>query len=200
MNTTLSSSAKVRLFLLVVLVFASGATIWAGFRNRPVPESPPTTPDEVLAELKAGNKRFQDSHRTRTVETRNDAQRRRELAKNPQRPIAAILTCSDSRVVGEFVFDQPFGRIFDASNAGNVVNGEVLRSLEFAVEQLHVPLIVVLGHTNCGARNPVADAERLLKESTLLREAHNKKEVGISVGVYDLESGEVKWLDFHDQK
>src|SRR5262249_7169463 len=118
---------------------------------------PPTTPQAALDELKAGNERFQKSQRTRTVETRRDAERRKDTAKG-QHPIAGVLCCADSRVVPDFIFDQEFGRIFDVGNAGNVVDGDVLGSLEYAVEHLHVPEVVVLGHKGCGAVEAVAKA------------------------------------------
>jgi carbonic anhydrase len=75
----------------------------------------------------------------------------RELLKDGQNPFAAILTCSDSRVPPEIFFDQKLGDIFVVRNAGNVVNTTVLGSLEYAVEILKVRLIVVCGHTKCGA-------------------------------------------------
>jgi len=151
-------SAKVRFAGVVVLLLASGATIWAGLRDRPSAGTPaPITSEAALAELKAGNKRFVKSQRTRSVDTRGDAARRKEQA-NGQQPIAALLTCADSRVVPEFIFDQGPGRIFDARNAGNVVDEDVLGSLEYAVEHLHVPVIVVMGHKGCGAVGAVIDA------------------------------------------
>jgi carbonic anhydrase len=157
MSSVLSTSTRVRVALLVVLVLASAATIWAGMRQRPKAEPATDTPETALAELKAGNERFQKSRRTRSTDTRTDAERRKETAKG-QNPFAAVLCCADSRVVPEFVFDQGFGRIFDVSNAGNVVDGDVLGSLEYGVEHLHIPLIVVLGHKNCGAVEAVAGA------------------------------------------
>jgi carbonic anhydrase len=244
MTANLSTSGKVRLVAIAVLLIASGATIWAGLRNRPEPEPPsPTTPETALAELKAGNERFVKSQRTRSLETRSDAERRKQLARDPQRPIAAVLSCSDSRVVPEFIFDQGLGRVFDVSDAGNVVNNEILGSLEYAVEQLHVPLIVAVGHKGCGAvsavasagkdslpihlnsiqdgmtairaevqrigpdrpadflshlcgLNAAAQARRMLVESAVLRQAVQKKETGIAVGLYDMESGRVEWQEF----
>jgi carbonic anhydrase len=159
MSQPLSTGARVRVAGLVVLLLVSTATIWSGLRSRAPAEPPsqPKTPEAALAELKAGNERFKKSQRTRSTDTRNDGERRKELAKG-QRPIAAVLCCADSRVVPEFVFDQSFGGIFDVSNAGNVVDGEVLGSLEYAVEHLHVPVVVVLGHKGCGAVEAVMKA------------------------------------------
>ncbi len=161
MNNTLSSATRIRVVLLAVLVLASGATIWAGLRDRsPAEPAPPATADAALAELKAGNERFVKSQRTRSVESRTDGERRKLLAREKQRPIAALLSCADSRVVPEFVFDQGLGRIFIVRNAGNVADGAVLGSLEYAVEHLHVPLLIVMGHKGCGAVDAVATAGR----------------------------------------
>lgn len=75
---------------------------------------------------------------------------RLELA-NGQKPIAAILTCADSRVSPEIIFDQGLGDLFVLRVAGNVVNDMFVGSLEYAVEHLHVNLVMVLGHSQCGA-------------------------------------------------
>ncbi len=158
MNKSIPPKPMVRFAGIVVLLLASGATIWAGLRDRPSAETPaPTTSAAALAELKVGNQRFVKSQRTRSIDTRGDAARRKEQSKG-QQPIAALLTCADSRVVPEFIFDQGPGRIFDARNAGNVVDEDVLGSLEYAVEHLHVPVIIVMGHKGCGAVGAVADA------------------------------------------
>jgi carbonic anhydrase len=103
--------------------------------------------DAVLAELKAGNahhaaKKYQHPHQTAT---------RQHLLASGQSPHCAILTCADSRVPPEIVFDEGLGDIFDVRVAGNVAGDYETASLEYAAEHLHVPLIVVMGHTHCGA-------------------------------------------------
>ena len=103
--------------------------------------------DAVIAELKAGNahhvaKKYAHPHQT--------SARQRELATG-QHPHCALLTCADSRVAPEIVFDQGLGDIFDVRVAGNVAGTSETASLEYAAEHLHVPLIVVMGHSNCGA-------------------------------------------------
>src|SRR5262245_38466559 len=121
MTNSLSTAAKVRLALLVVLLLASAATVWAGIRNRPAPEPPPpTTPDAVVAQLKAGNERFKKSQRTKSVDTRADGDRRNELSRG-QPPIAAVLWRAEGRVPPELVFDQGLGRIFGVSSVRNEV-------------------------------------------------------------------------------
>ena len=105
------------------------------------------TADEALARLVEGNRRFTSGSVVRPHQT---VARRTELAKG-QAPIAIVLTCSDSRVAPELYFDQGLGDLFVIRNAGNVLNDHVLGSVEYAVEHLHVPLIVVVGHEKCGA-------------------------------------------------
>jgi len=103
--------------------------------------------DRAVQELHAGNIRHAGGWPTQPHQTR---ERRLEIA-SAQRPFAAILGCSDSRVPPEIVFDQGLGDLFVVRTAGHVVDHIVLASLEYAVEHLKVPLIVVLGHTRCGA-------------------------------------------------
>jgi carbonic anhydrase len=105
------------------------------------------TAESVLAELTAGNAhhvahRYQHPHET--------AERQRELASG-QNPHAEILSCADSRVPPELIFDQGLGDLFIIRVAGNVVSDTELGSLEYGAEHLHVPLLVVLGHQHCGA-------------------------------------------------
>ena len=103
--------------------------------------------DRAVQGLHAGNVRYAGGWPTQPHQTR---ERRLEIA-SAQRPFAAILGCSDSRVPPEIVFDQGLGDLFVVRTAGHVVDHIVLASLEYAVEHLKVPLIVVLGHTRCGA-------------------------------------------------
>ncbi|MFO0792294.1 MAG: carbonic anhydrase [Pirellulales bacterium] len=115
-------------------------------------------PAEALAELQAGNQRFITSSRTKSTDTSHDAARRHELNQG-QHPIAAVLCCADSRVSPEFIFDQAPGTLFEIRNAGNVVDDDVIASIEYAVEHLHVPVVVVMGHYKCGAIQAVHDAD-----------------------------------------
>ncbi len=103
---------------------------------------------DALNTLKQGNERFVTNARDATVLT---SQARRAELIDGQKPFAIILGCSDSRVPAEHVFDQGFGDLFVIRVAGNVVAQSQLGSLEFAVQQFNTPLIVVLGHSNCGA-------------------------------------------------
>ncbi|MGZ5021149.1 MAG: carbonic anhydrase [Chthoniobacterales bacterium] len=112
----------------------------------PTPDSTLTT-DDALQRLKAGNERFvAGTARFPTVQKEILA----DLAKG-QHPYATILSCSDSRVPPELVFDTGFGELFVVRVAGNVLSPEVAGSLQYAGRHLCTPLFVVLGHTHCGA-------------------------------------------------
>ncbi|MGZ5536964.1 MAG: carbonic anhydrase [Chthoniobacterales bacterium] len=105
------------------------------------------TTDDALQRLKAGNERFvAGTARFPTVQKEILA----DLAKG-QHPCATILSCSDSRVPPELVFDAGFGELFVVRVAGNVLSPEVAGSLQYAGRHLCTPLFVVLGHTHCGA-------------------------------------------------
>jgi len=102
---------------------------------------------EALDRLREGNSRFVDeAHRDRGV----SHERRRELTAS-QNPFAIVLGCSDSRVPAEIVFDQGLGDLFVIRVAGNIVAPSQVGSVEFAAERFGTRLVVVLGHSNCGA-------------------------------------------------
>ena len=102
--------------------------------------------EEAMERLMEGNARF----------VKGDAKkydfvaRRKELLEG-QHPFATILTCSDSRVRPEFIFDTNMGEIFNIETAGNVVDSIALGSIEYGVEHLKTPVLMILGHTRCGA-------------------------------------------------
>jgi carbonic anhydrase len=106
-----------------------------------------TTPVTAWKALKEGNERFiagKPAHPSQSLE-------HRASLTAGQKPIAAILGCSDSRVAAELIFDQGLGDIFVVRTAGQAIDTAVLGSIEYAVTVLNVPLIVVLGHDSCGA-------------------------------------------------
>jgi len=107
----------------------------------------PRTPEEALRELRAGNQRFVDGKATEPNRTMG---RIREISTS-QSPFAAVLSCADSRVPVEIVFDQGFGDIFVCRAAGNIVSPEIIGSLEFGTVALGAKVLMVLGHTGCGA-------------------------------------------------
>jgi carbonic anhydrase len=105
------------------------------------------TGDDALAKLLEGNARYVEQARLNP----NQTDERRDSLIGGQSPYAIILGCSDSRVPPEIIFDQGLGDLFVIRVAGNVVDDIVLASIEYAAEHLHTPLLMVLGHTNCGA-------------------------------------------------
>ena len=112
--------------------------------------------DDAVQRLKAGNARFvAGTARFPTVQKEILA----ELAKG-QHPYATILSCSDSRVPPELIFDASFGELFIIRVAGNVLSPEIAGSLQYAWRHLRTPLFIVLGHTNCGAVAAAIDTQR----------------------------------------
>lgn len=105
------------------------------------------TPATAWQEMVRGNTRFVEGT---PLHPRQDAERRTEVAAG-QRPLAALFGCSDSRLSAEIIFDKGIGDLFVIRNAGQIISDTVIGSLEYAVAVLHVPLIVVLGHDQCGA-------------------------------------------------
>ncbi len=198
--------------------------------------------DEALERLKAGNERFSQGSVT---EPHRDAAWRKDVAVT-QHPFAVLLSCSDSRVAPEFVFDQGIGDLFVVRVAGNVARADETASVEYGVEHLGAPLVVVLGHSACGAVTAAvqgahgsADLEELLKpigpavdrarqshpgvtgspliaaaieanvwlsienlyhRSSTLRQLARDGKVEIVGAVYDLASGEVRFLGTHPEE
>ncbi len=103
---------------------------------------------EALERLQVGNRRFIEGHQAHEAMTLRD---QLEASAREQRPFAIIVGCSDSRVPAEIVFDQGIGDLFVIRVAGNVVAPSQIGSVEFAAEQFGTELVVVLGHSNCGA-------------------------------------------------
>jgi carbonic anhydrase len=138
------------------LMFGAGATLAASalplspaFAAEPAGEGPAPnaiSPDAALQLLVQGNERY-----AANAPEQKDYSAGRAARVSAQFPIAAILSCSDSRVAPELAFDQGPGDLFVVRLAGNFLNDDGLASLEYAVRFLRVPLLVVLGHSNCGA-------------------------------------------------
>ena len=114
------------------------------------------TPETSLEELKNGNKRFVDRQKLN-----RDLMQQVSETSNGQYPFATVLSCIDSRVSSELIFDQGIGDIFSVRIAGNFVNEDILGSMEFACKLAGTKLIVVLGHTACGAVKGACDHARL---------------------------------------
>lgn len=122
------------------------------------------TPEKALVLLKEGNLRFQNNSKVNRdlLEQVNDT-------SSGQYPFATILSCIDSRVSAELVFDQGVGDIFSIRIAGNFVNEDILGSMEFACKLAGTKLLVVLGHTACGAVKGACDHARLGNLTALIK-------------------------------
>ena len=115
--------------------------------KKPVPKPENVmSPDAALERLMQGNARYIDG-----VSRRHDFKHEREALSAGQNPFAAILSCADSRIAPEYCFDSARGDLFVCRIAGNFASDEMTASLEYAVQVLNTPLIMVLGHEACGA-------------------------------------------------
>lgn len=121
------------------------------------------TPDLALQLLKDGNQRF-----TSGLSANRDLLQKVQETKDGQKPFAAILSCMDSRAPAELIFDQGIGDIFNIRVAGNVISPYVLGSLEYAVAVAGSKLILVMGHTGCGAIKGACDDVKLGNLTDLL--------------------------------
>ncbi len=133
----------------------AGAEVKAGqakVTQGPCPSVSEISADTALEKLKAGNLRWQSK-----MEERNWAEERKETAECGQHPFAVVIACMDSRVPPELIFDRGLGEIFVIRVAAPVLNRDELASLEYALVQKHVKLVVVLGHTDCGAVRGAVD-------------------------------------------
>ena len=111
-----------------------------------------TTPQMALEFLREGNRRFVNN-----LKANRDLLQQANLTRDGQWPFATILSCIDSRTSAELIFDQGLGDIFSVRIAGNIVNTDILGSMEFACKVSGSKLIVVLGHTSCGAVKGACD-------------------------------------------
>ena len=121
------------------------------------------TPQKALDTLKEGNQRFQNN-----IKTNRNLLEQVSDTSTGQYPFATILSCIDSRVSSELIFDQGFGDVFSARVAGNFVNEDILGSMEFACKLAGTKVIVVLGHTACGAIKGACDDAKLGNLTALL--------------------------------
>jgi carbonic anhydrase len=194
-----------------------------------VEKVPILTPEDALAELKAGNIRFLSEKLINT----NYSEDIKET-KAGQKPHSIILSCMDSRVPPEIIFDQGIGNIFAVRNAGNIEDENILGSMEYAVDHAGAKLIVVMGHSHCGAvtgavhdvkmgnltqllaqikpaiktdlnhpdvinetakNNVKLTIEDILSKSAIISELLHEKKIAIVGAYYDIETGEVKFMD-----
>lgn len=135
----------------------TGALLLAGATSMASSEGPGITAEAALKNLMEGNKRYVEGKMSGTKMC--DLEARHKLVAG-QKPYAIILSCSDSRVPPELVFDEGLGEIFVVRVAGNIATqGAVLGSIEYAAEHLGVPLVMVLGHEKCGAVKATVDSK-----------------------------------------
>lgn len=134
-----------------------------------------------INDLVQGNKRFI----TGKISKKSFAKQRKELVKG-QNPSFIIVTCSDSRVPPEHIFDRGLGELFVIRTAGNVLDSVAIGSIEYAAEHLHTPHLIILGHTSCGAVKAAMEGEtdspyintliRSIKPAVVYAKANNKDE------------------------
>jgi carbonic anhydrase len=136
---------------LAGMTFAWGALRSSGW-TQPAESGPSVGPDEALAELLAGNKRYMTGENVH-----HDFGPERSALAQSQRPFAIILGCADSRVSPELALDQTRGRLFVVRLAGNFVDDNGLASIEYGASVLGASLIMVLGHDQCGALKAAVD-------------------------------------------
>jgi len=161
---------KLPLLLPSTLLFMAGVVSPLYGQSSTSAPAPPTketqaamTPDSALTELKSGNARFvsgQSAQRDHRADVKTTA--------SGQYPFAVVLSCLDSRVPIEIVLDQGIGDIFSARVAGNVLDDDILGSMEFGCKASGAKLIAVIGHSNCGAIKGAVDEVKLGKLSNLL--------------------------------
>jgi len=133
---------KILISLFIVVVFSG--IVFAGGAG-----------DEALQKLMDGNKRYVAGN----LATKDIGDTKRKELSKGQKPFAIVVTCSDSRVPPEILFDQGLGDIFIIRVAGNVVDPIALGSIEYGAEHLNAPLLFILGHTNCGAVKATLEAK-----------------------------------------
>lgn len=133
----------------------SGSWLW----HAPARAANPTSlsPDEALQRLLDGNQRFLEQH----LESPHRSPKRLSEIAKAQHPYATILSCADSRVTAEIIFDEGLGDLFDVRVAGNIVTPATLGSLEYSAVLLETPVLMVLGHERCGAVTAAVKGETL---------------------------------------
>lgn len=162
----------------LVLLLATAASLFVSSCTSPSGHGAPAqkpvelSADAALARLKRGNDRFSHGH----LKHPDQSVRRIHEVSAGQHPFAAVVACADSRVPPEIVFDEGLGDLFVVREAGHVADDATLGSLEYAVHHLGVPLIVVLGHEDCGAVGAAVEA----------LEKHQRGEGHISALVKDI--------------
>jgi carbonic anhydrase len=160
MRDTMAGSWTRRQF--VAGLGAAGAMAASGMT---LPAQTGITGDAALQELMAGNARFVAG---RMTSFDHDLKILKDKTVSKQEPFAAVLSCADSRVPVELIFDQSIGQLFVARVAGNMVTPEIIGSLEYGVAVLGVKAILVMGHSNCGAISAAIQAKNVPGQISVL--------------------------------
>lgn len=194
-------------------------------------------PEKVVQILKDGNKRFIEN-----LKVNRNLLEQMNNTSSGQHPFAIILSCIDSRTSAELIFDQGLGDVFSCRIAGNILNDDIIGSMEFACKVAGVKLIMVLGHTGCGAIQGACDkvqmgklsgllnkvtpaiekeeatidnrnstnaqfvnnvatinvelaVDQIIKQSPILLDMVNNKEIAIAGGMYDIATGVVEFME-----
>lgn len=229
---------KVYFFVLILVFLLAGAATAPALAKSDV-----ISPDAALKMLQEGNSRFVCG----PLKHPNQGAARRQLTtKQGQKPFAVVLACADSRVPVEELFDRGVGDIFTVRNAGNIPNNTDIGSIEYAVDHLGTPLVVVMGHSHCGAvtaaveggeappnikafvdfitpavaaakkANPEKSGEALVpvavtanvwqsmadtyKNSPMIREKVKNGKLKFIGAVYNIATGNIKWLGPHPEQ
>lgn len=144
---------------MALVAAVTGSAFWS-MRSEQAIASPvlePPNPDAALKRLMDGNQRFVKQK----IKHPDQSKARMKEVAQAQHPFATVLSCADSRVAPEILFDEGIGDLFDIRVAGNIVIPEVLGSIEYAVAILGTPVLMVLGHERCGAVTAAVQGERL---------------------------------------
>jgi carbonic anhydrase len=144
---------------IIAILAACAAVNHAAFAA----DKAPANAEEALAALRQGNERFQAG-----LAERRDLLEEAKETSGGQKPFAAVVSCIDSRTSTELIFDQGIGDVFNARLAGNVVDEDVLGSLEFATKVAGAKLVAVIGHSGCGAVVGAIDQVKLGNLTSLL--------------------------------
>lgn len=155
---------KKLIITLILIVIVAGAGAFLYYKKMPQKPSYHAA-NRVLQQLKQGNERFITGKRRH----RNYGEQILDT-KLSQRPEAVVLSCMDSRSIPEVAFDQGIGKIFTIRVAGNVINRDIIGSMEYGTKIVGARLIVVLGHTNCGAVKAACKDVKLDKLSDVLQQ------------------------------
>jgi carbonic anhydrase len=159
-QTSNQDSSRRRFLQMAVTGTAAGMVAAAGleFASTPVLAQSKLSPDAALQELMDGNRRFTAD---RPTSFEQDLAILKQNTMEKQEPFAAVLSCADSRVPVELVFDQTIGHIFVTRVAGNVATSEIIASLEYGAIVLGTKVIVVMGHGGCGAVKATIQAKEV---------------------------------------